>query len=248
MSLSALSSLVSPHLPQATVLLLSSRSLGFQPSPLLTPFLLSLILHLVSTSPSFLSTVALLPLLSLGTALGYFSEIYSALGSKTEAAMALILVGGVLSSFALGLVAGWSWVERKEFVKGRKIFLMVGFIVLWSGGWALWSGWSPLGRQVRSNERGGRTEMERRSTSSSLLLLRFFFSLPGLLDSHPRLPLRFSLPSYQDLRSSSDRFRRSSSSSPPRQGFVPSPPRSHRLLLKLKRASTTTTRPRSFRI
>jgi len=147
MSLSHLSSLVSPHLPQATVLLLSSRSLDFQPSPLLTPFLLSLLLHLVSTSPSFLSTLALLPLLSLGTALGYFSEIY--------------------------------------YVKGRKIFSMVGFPVLWSGGWVLWSGWSPLGRQVRSNERGGRTEMERRSTSSSLSLLRFFFSLPGLLDSHP---------------------------------------------------------------
>ncbi|KAL7417439.1 hypothetical protein BDY24DRAFT_91214 [Mrakia frigida] len=145
---SSLSHKLTPFLPHLALLFLSTRSLGFSPSPFLTPFLVCFLLHLTTTS-SFLS---LLPFLSLGISLSYYLDLHSSsviLGSRLELAVALGLMGLVFATGILGLVSGWKWVERRWLNEraGREGLRNVTFPIVWSLGWMVVGRASPMGRQ-----------------------------------------------------------------------------------------------------
>lgn len=153
--------LLRPYLPHALVPPLAYLSLGFRPSPLLVPILLSLLLHLVThpsptSSGPFLTPALLIALLTPGIALSFYTEVYSALGSKVETLVGLGLLGVVYATALAGVLGGWGWAAggggrssgRGDRVRTSRVVQAVGFPVVWTVGWGLLGWVGPLGRMV----------------------------------------------------------------------------------------------------
>lgn len=96
---------------------------------------------MIAFRPSLLALV-------LVVSLAYFGEIHAALHSTRQAAVSLLLLGGLLSGIVLSSLVAARWITSQPILDNMPVARLFVLPVAWSSAWGLIGLYSPLGRQV----------------------------------------------------------------------------------------------------